>query len=136
MEERFLLFSVAGEGFAFNLQEICEVMEPQASFPMPRVPRHFIGLMNFHGTLTALVDLALYLGRAGHGSPGKVLVLDTRLAALALTVEGVRSIITGEGITQWSESEDPLTAALLETEQGTFRLIRTEALLFGLEQGL
>jgi purine-binding chemotaxis protein CheW len=136
MEDRFLLFSVAGEGFAFNLQEICEVMEPQPSFPMPRVPRHFIGLMNFHGTLTALVDLALYLGRSAPPSPGKVLVLDTRLAALALKVDGVSSIIAGEAIAKWSEGEGPLTAALLETEQGTFRLIRTEALLFGLEQVL
>ena len=62
MEERFLLFKAAGEGFAFRLQEISEVMEPQPVFPIPRAPGHFLGLINFHGTLSALVDLPLFLG--------------------------------------------------------------------------
>ena len=136
MEERFLLFSAAGEGFAFNLQQVCEVMEPQASFPIPRVPRHFIGLINFHGTLTALVDLGLYLGREVQRAPGKVLVLHAKLASLAIRVDAVNTIIAGEAISERSPGEDPLTAALLETEHGTFRLLRLDALLFGLEQGL
>ncbi|OGU06424.1 MAG: chemotaxis protein CheW [Geobacteraceae bacterium GWC2_58_44] len=135
-EERFLLFSAAGEGFACNLQEISEVMEPQASFPIPRAPRHFTGLINFHGTLTALVDLGLYLGRAPEGGPGKLLVLDARVAGLALRVDGVSSIITRDSITDESPGEDPLTAAHLTTEQGKFRLLRLEALLCDLEQGL
>ena len=136
MEQRFLLFSTAGEGFACNLQQVCEVMEPRTSFPIPRVPRHFIGLINFHGTLTALVDLGLYLGRKEHAAPGKVLVLDAKLASLALAVDGVSSIITREAIKECSPGEDPLTDNLLETEQGTFRQLRLDALLFGLEQGL
>jgi purine-binding chemotaxis protein CheW len=136
MEERFLLFSVAGEPFAFNLLEISEVMEPPASFPVPLAPRHFIGLINFHGALTALVDLALYLGHGRRSATGKVLVIDTKLASLALKVDGVNAIITAEAVQGMTPGEDPLTAALLETEQGTFRLVRLEALLFALEQGL
>lgn len=135
-EERFLLFQAAGEGFAFALQEVAEVMEPQESYPLPRVPRHYAGLINFHGTPTALVDLGLYLGGAAAGGPGKVLVLDTRVAALALRVEGVHAIISREAILEQSPGEDPLTAARLETEQGTFRLLRLDTLLMALEQGL
>jgi purine-binding chemotaxis protein CheW len=136
MEERFLLFSAAGKGFAFNLQEISEVMEPQASFPIPGAPRHFLGLINFHGALTALVDLGLYLRCDGHRSPGKVLVLDAKLASLALKVDEVNSIITSEAIIGESPGDAPLTAALLETEYGSFRLLRLEALLLDLELGL
>jgi purine-binding chemotaxis protein CheW len=136
MEERFLLFSAAGAGFAFNLQEVSEVMEPQASFPIPHAPGHVLGLINFHGTLTALVDLGLYLGRGDRRTPGKVLVLDTRSASLALTVDAVRAIVTREAITGDSPGDDPLTAALLETAYGTMRLLRIEALLSGLEQDL
>lgn len=136
MEERFLLFSAAGEQFACNLREVCEVMEPQEWFPVPRAPRHFLGLINFHGTLTALVDLGLYLGRSGGAGAGKVLVLDAKLCALALRVDDVSSIITWESITEEAPDGDPLTAALLETGQGTFRLLRLETLLFAMEQGL
>ena len=136
MEERFLLFTAAGEGFAFNLREICEVMEPQASFAVPGAPRHFMGLINFHGILTALVDLGLYLGRDHHAPQGNVLVLDTGIAQLALSVEGVRAIVSREAITGESPGETPLTAALLESAYGTSRLLRLETLLSGLEQGL
>jgi purine-binding chemotaxis protein CheW len=136
MEERFLLFSAAGEGFACNMQEIREVMEPQASFPIPGAPRHFTGLINVHGTLTALVDLGLYLGPSGHPAPGKFLVLDASLAQLALGVDEVSHIITREAIIGEYPGEDPLTGALLETEYGTARLLRIEALLSALEQGL
>ena len=137
MEERLLLFTLAGEGFALDLQEVAEVMEPPVSYPLPRVPGHFVGLINFHGTLTALVDLGLFLG----GDPrvaaqGKVLVLDTRLASLALWVDGVSSVVAAGTVVSRAPGEDDLTAELLETEHGSFRLLRAETLLVALEQGL
>ena len=135
MEERFLLFRAAGEGFAFNLQDICEVMEPQASSPIHGAPPHFTGLVNFHGTLTTLVDLGLYLGD-GAGETEKVLVLDTRLAHLALSVEGVTAIVNREAIFDEYPGNDPLTVSQLSTPYGTVRLICVEALLTGLEEGL
>ena len=135
--ERLLLFSAAGREFACNLQEIAEVMEPRACYPFAGAPPHYLGLINFHGTLTALVDLALYLGCPSRPVPGKLLVLDTKLAHLALRVDVVSAIISAETITGEAPGDDPLTAALLETpSQGEVRLLRLEALLCGLEQGL
>jgi purine-binding chemotaxis protein CheW len=135
-EERILLCTAAGAGFAFNLREICEVMEPQASFPVPGAPGHFMGVINCHGTLTALVDLGLYLGHGKHHPLGNVLVLDTRLAQLALMVDGVCAIVSSSAVTGWSPDDAPQTEALLESSYGTFRLLRLETLLFGLEQGV
>src|SRR6185369_2605864 len=137
MEERLLLFTVAGERFALNLQEVAEVMEPPASYPVPRVPGHFVGLINFHGALTALVDLALYTGR-GSRRPGrgKVLVLDPHLAGLALWVEEVGLVLAGAAILSREPGQDPLTAELLQTESGRVRLLGVEALLFALEREL
>jgi purine-binding chemotaxis protein CheW len=137
MEERLVLFTLAGQGFALDLQEVAEVMEPPASFPIPRAPAHFVGLMNFHGTLTALVDLGLFLGNSCRPSAqGKVLVLDTRLASLALWVDGVSAVVAGSTITARTAGTDDLTAELLETGNGPVRLLRVEALLDALEQGL
>lgn len=136
MQERFLLFSAAGEKLALKLQEIAEVMEPQETFPVPRVPSHFSGVMNFHGTLTAEVDLSLYFGREGRTRAGKVLVLEVKGAHLALRVDAVGSIIPREAIVEESPGEDALTSSLIRTEQGTFRLLQLESLIFALEQGL
>lgn len=135
--ERLLLFTLAGRGFALDLQEVAEVMEPQQSFPTPRTPVHFVGLINFHGALTALVDFGLFLGLGARPKgQGKVLVLDARLASLALWVDGVTCVIAGEAVLARAPGQDDLTAELLETEYGTVRLLRVEALLDALEQGL
>jgi purine-binding chemotaxis protein CheW len=137
MEERLLLFTLAGQRFAFDLQEVAEVMEPPASYPFPRAPDHFVGLMNFHGTLTALVDLGLYLGGSRRPpAQGKVLVLDTRLASLALWVDGVSAVVAGSTVSARKPGEDDLTSELLETANGSVRLLQVEALLHALEQGL
>jgi len=136
MEERFILFTVAGVGFAFNLREVSEVMDPQASYPIPGAPPHFVGMMNFHGVLTALADLGSYLGLAGRRPPGNVLVLDARRAQLALGVEAVRAIVPAEAILAKTLSEEPLVDSLISTQYGDFRLLRLDTLLFSLEQGL
>ena len=137
MEERLLLFTLAGQRFAFDLQEVAEVMEPQVSFPIPKVPGHFVGLINFHGTLTALVDLGLYLGFGSRSrGQGKVLVLDTRLASLALWVDGVSAVVSGASVAGRLPGEDDLTAELLEMEHGAVRRLRVEKLLEALELGL
>jgi purine-binding chemotaxis protein CheW len=136
MQERFLLFSAAGDRFALNLQEVAEVMEPQQAFPVPRTPRHFTGLINFHGTLTTLIDLGLYLGGERRSTAGKVLVLELKGAHFALKVDAVRSIVPRDAIVAESPGEDALTAAVLETGEGRFRLLHSESLLFALEQDL
>ena len=135
MEERFILFRAAGEGFAFSLQEICEVLEPRPSYPIHGAPPHFTGLISFHGALTALVDFGLFLGD-GDGQAEKVLVLDGRLAHLALSIEGVTAIVSREAIYDEYPGNDPLTLSQLSTSYGTVRLIRVEALLCALEEGL
>jgi purine-binding chemotaxis protein CheW len=137
MEERLLLFTLAGQGYALNLQEVAEVMEPQVSFPVPRVPGHFVGLINFHGALTALVDLGLYLGLGSRSAgQGKVLVLDTRLASLALWVDGVSAVVLGTTVSSREPGGDGFSAEILKTEFGTVRLLQAEQLLGALELGL
>lgn len=137
MEERLLLFTLAGEGFALNLQEVAEVMEPPPSYPIPKVPGYFAGLINFHGTLTALVDLGLYLG-GGRRTRGqeKVLVLDTRIASLALLVDAVACVIPASSVLSRTPGEDELTAEIVDTAQGKFRLFKVEPLVSALEREL
>uniref|UniRef100_C6E096 CheW protein n=1 Tax=Geobacter sp. (strain M21) TaxID=443144 RepID=C6E096_GEOSM len=134
--QRLILFTLGGEEFACSLLQIGEVMEPQRSYPFAGAPAHYLGLINFHGNLTALVDLALYLGLKSRPLPGKLLVLDPRLAHLALKVDGVSAIIASDLVTGEEPGDDPLTEAYLETPRGRVRLLQLEALIGGLEDGL
>lgn len=134
--ERLLIFSVGGREYAFDVQTVCEVMEPQASYPIAGAPPHYLGLINFHGNLNALVDLPLFLGLKARPLPGKVLVLDPKLAHLALRVDAVSSIVGSRAVLEAKKGEDPLTEAVLETEKRSVLLMDLEALLTGLEEGL
>lgn len=134
--ERLILFSAGGREYACDLQQICEVMEPQRSYPVAGAPPHYLGVINFHGNLTALVDLPRFLGLAGCPLTGKLLVLDIRLARLALRVDGVSAIVSSDAILSEESCEDPLSEALFQTTQGEVRLLHLETLITGLEQGL
>ena len=136
MEERFLLFKAGGAGYACRLQEVSEVMEPQPSYPLPGAPPHFLGLINFHGALAALVDLPCYLQRGVLKGGGALLVMDSRRSALALRVDAVAGIVPAGAVAGEPQQEGDPPGEFLETELGQFRLLRLDALLSGLEQGL
>ncbi|MBK5274491.1 MAG: chemotaxis protein CheW [Desulfuromonadales bacterium] len=86
---KYLIFTLAGRRYAFDLTQVAEVVEQPATWPIPLAPPCYPGAMNFHGTIVAVMDLAMFLGLPdGHGAE-KVIVLDTRIAALAFVVESV-----------------------------------------------
>lgn len=135
MERRYLLFTAGGEGFALGLGEVVEVRERADLFPLPRVPEAILGLMNYHGNLTAILDFAAFIGSLGR-SDGKLLVLDPKLAALALWVDEVKAIVPEEAVEVVAEGERPWETATLNTDFGTMTLLRLEGLLEEVEQQL
>jgi chemotaxis signal transduction protein len=92
--QQYLIFLLNDQRFAFDLSQVAEVEELQVTWPIPMAPSCYIGAMNFHGTILAVMDLAAFLGLVGARKPEKVIVLDTRIASLALLVEKVIRIET------------------------------------------
>ena len=86
---KYLIFSLSGRRYAFDLAQVAEVVEQPATWPIPLAPPCYLGAINFHGTIVAVMDLAMFLGLPGNHDTEKVIVLDTRIAALAFTVERV-----------------------------------------------
>lgn len=85
----YLIFTLSGRHYAFDLSQVLEVVEQPAIWPIPLAPPCYHGAMNFHGTIVAVMDLAMFLGLpAGHAAD-KTIVLDTRIAALAFSVDAV-----------------------------------------------
>jgi len=86
---KYLIFSLADRLFAFDLAQVAEVEEQPATWPIPMSPPCYPGAMSFHGTIVAVMDLAMFLDLPGNHAAEKVIVLDTRIASLAFLVERV-----------------------------------------------
>ncbi len=131
--KRFIIFSVQGERYALDLQDVAEVMEPPPTYPIPRAPHFLAGIVNFHGTLVAALDLAMFLG-AEPGGPGeKILVLDRSIANLAFCVDMVENIVSEESVLDEMEGSDAMTASLLTMADGEVKVLAVRNILEKLE---
>ena len=130
---RFLVFKLQGTDFALNLSDVAEVVEPPPVFPVPRAPRHLLGVMNFHGALVSILDLANFQNLGFFAPGGKVLVLDSRLASLALWVDGVSAVISEESIRNRRAGDNGIIAERLHTDSGEINLLSLDWLLLRLE---
>jgi chemotaxis signal transduction protein len=101
---KYLIFTMAGRHYAIDLAHVAEVVEQPAIWPIPVAPPCYPGAMNFHGTIVAVLDLAQFLGLSGGpGGSEKTIVIDTRIAALAFSVEGIVRI-TPQGQAELSDT--------------------------------
>jgi chemotaxis signal transduction protein len=91
---RFLIFTLQGERHAMNVSDLSEVMETPPTFPIPKAPKTFLGVMNFHGSPTPVLDLASFLHGVPPKSSGRILILDHKIASLALRIDTVERIIS------------------------------------------
>lgn len=133
---RFIIFSLRDERYALDLRDVAEVMEPPPTYPIPRAPHYFAGIINFHGTLVAALDLAMFLG-AEPGSPGeKILVLDRNIANLAFHVDTVEDIISGETVLEERAGIDAMTASLLVMADGEVKVLAVRPILEKLEASI
>jgi chemotaxis signal transduction protein len=131
-----LIFRLAGRRIAIDLGIVAEVTELPPCWPIPLVPPCFAGVINFHGALAPLLNLAMYL-KTGRGFPlGKIIVLDKQLCDLALWVDAVERI-TGEDATVIDcITEEPFVKCLLKLREEEIPLLDVAGLLDALETDL
>jgi purine-binding chemotaxis protein CheW len=110
---KYLIFTLQGRRFAFDLEQIAEVEEVPVVQPIPSAPACYPGAVNFHGTIVAVMDLAAFLGYTNRTIPEKMITLDPRSASLAFLVEQVVRITTlGEDSFSTAPNEEFTTATL------------------------
>src|SRR5664279_1081591 len=61
---RYLTFSLAGESYALDINEVTEIIEFRALTQVPMMPEFIRGVINLRGRVLPVVDLA---ARFGHG---------------------------------------------------------------------
>jgi purine-binding chemotaxis protein CheW len=122
--------------YALYLRNVAEVVEPPRIFPMPHAPLFFLGIMNFHGNLVSLLDLAQFLLNAPRNPQGKVLVLDTGMANLAFWVDTVKNVSSADVVLEEYESNEILVEKVLMMADGEVKMLSIEKLLEQLEEML
>jgi chemotaxis signal transduction protein len=126
---KYLIFTLARRHYAVDLAQVAEVVEQPAIWPIPVALPCYPGAMNFHGTIVAILDLALFLGLSGGHASEKTIVLDTRIAALAFSVDGIVRI-TPQGKTELLETQGDEAFALghLSLPEGKILLLDAAAI--------
>lgn len=133
---RLLIFSVRGTDYLLELRDLSEVMETAEIFPIPLAPSHFIGAMNAHGSPVAVLDIAAFIGTGSAMPDGKILLLDRRLANLALWVDQVKRIVSEDQVSDGGTVDEEFTSRIFVTDEGPLKLLNLERLLKRLEEGI
>jgi chemotaxis signal transduction protein len=131
---RFLIFSLRGTRYAVNVGDLSEVMETPATFPIPRAPKTYLGVMNFHGAPTPVLDLASFL----HGDPpvrsGRILVLNHKVGSLALRIDTVERIVSDIRGLQVQPEEGPYVCQSILFNKEKIPLLAVDMLMGELEE--
>jgi chemotaxis signal transduction protein len=125
---KYLIFLLAGNRFAFDLAQMAEVEEQPVTWPIPMAPRCYTGAINFHGTIVAVMDLAMFLGLPACTGSEKMVVLDTRIASLAFQVEQVIRIASVDQTDVRKVANEPFVTAQLNLPDGEATLLDAVAL--------
>lgn len=122
-DRKFLIFFVGGQRYAFNLAQIAEVMDPATSWPIPLAPACYVGAINFHGSIVAVMDLAVFLDFKHCSRPEKIIVLDVSVASLGFLVERLARIVSEHDIEFHKAPSTRFASALLRLPEGDATLL-------------
>lgn len=126
---KYLIFTLSGRRYAFDLAQIAEVVEQPATWPIPLAPPCYQGAMNFHGTIVAIMDLGMFLGLPERHGAQKTIVLDSRIAALAFCVEDiVRITPPGQAELSGTPGDEAFVLGQLSLPEGKVLLLDAAAI--------
>jgi purine-binding chemotaxis protein CheW len=94
-DRQILVFSVANEEMGLDISCVCEVLRPQAIYPLPITPPFIEGVINLRGHIVALIDLRKRLNARQIEDENKkrIIVCKVNKSIVGLTVNSLREII-------------------------------------------
>jgi chemotaxis signal transduction protein len=131
--DRFLIVTLCSERLALPLNDIMEVRETFQTFPLPKAPAYYVGVMNSHGSPTPILDLTAFLYGDSPKSGGTLLLLDHRIGTLAMRIDRVDRIIYATPPSETEEACDGLMERTVMHNEETIRLLNLERLVARLE---
>ena len=125
---KYLIFSLSGGLYAFELSQVAEVCEPHPLWPIPAAPPCYRGAMNFHGSIVAVMDLAVFMGLPEQNEAEKLIVLHGGIAALAFLVERVIRIVSANQVELLDTTGEPFADGLVVFSEDQATLLDAQAI--------
>jgi purine-binding chemotaxis protein CheW len=91
----FLGFTIGGETFAIEIDQVREIIRPRRVTPVPRAPESITGILSHRGAIITVLDLSGRLG-VNHGSPAgakRIIVVRKGGGLCGLMVDGVGRVV-------------------------------------------
>ena len=136
MTGRILIFEAGGERITLPLEQVAEVLEFTASFPLPLAPPFLGRAISAKGCLIPVLDMGMFLGRESSAPSGRILVMAGDGVNLALQVDRVSDIVQGDEVTGEKPAAGEPFAGVLEFGCGEAQLLSPGQLLRLLERVL
>jgi purine-binding chemotaxis protein CheW len=91
--DQVLVFWLGNELYGLHVDHIQEVVEAPALHYIPRAPQHFLGAINFHGSILPVFALDDFLGFEPRQRDHRVVVIPPTICAMALAVRCIRGFV-------------------------------------------
>lgn len=93
--DRFIEFSLGDEDYAIPLLMVREVISIPETTPIPKAPKHFIGLMNLRGQVISIVDLRnkLTIKPKEVISDSAVIIVDFKGMNIGIVVDSINRVL-------------------------------------------
>lgn len=94
-QERFIEFSLGEEDYAIPLLMVREVISIPETTPIPKAPKHFIGLMNLRGQVISIVDLRTKLTITPNAEvvDSAVIIVDFNDVNIGIIVDSINKVL-------------------------------------------
>ncbi len=93
--DRFIEFSLGTEDYAVPLLMVREVISIPETTPIPKAPKHFVGLMNLRGQVISIVDLRNKLNIKATDSTldNAVIIIDFEGVNIGIIVDSINKVL-------------------------------------------
>ena len=93
--ERFIEFSLGSEDYAIPLLMVREVISIPETTPIPKAPKHFVGLMNLRGQVISIVDLRtkLSISTNTEHAESAVIIVDFNGINIGIIVDSINKVL-------------------------------------------
>lgn len=140
MNELLIMLEIDGRSAAMRAVDVHSVIEAERIFPVPRAPRHVVGLTAMRSLSLTVIDTRIALGIAQPENPGeRAVVVDVDGHQYALLVDRVDDVdramsditpVAGGSGAEWER----VAEGMVETSRGPALLIDPAKLITGPEK--
>lgn len=92
--EELMGFRIQGRGYAVRVGQVREVMAVCEVTAVPHTPPHIKGVVNRHGLVTAVFDLAIFRGSESDPTPSRFVVIESDELEAAIPVSEVIGLLS------------------------------------------